>query len=263
MRGTSLDWVDVRIAFAHVFDQEAPEQDEALFAAAGLRPGERVLDVGCGTGHSTRRAARAVAPGEVLGVDLSEPLLELARATSDEEKLGNVAYERADATVYPFPLDHYDVLLSRFGVMFFADPPATFAHLAGALRPGGRLAALVWQPRALNPWEHEFRAALGGDGPGDDSPFALGDPDVLRDALGAFADVGLRDIDAPVRFGADVDEAHQVILGLRTSIDALAGQDEPARVAARARLREVLADHERPDGVWFESRTWVVTARRP
>lgn len=118
----------------------------ALFDAAAITAGERVLDVGCGAGATTRIAGRLAAHGHAVGVDISAPLLDLARATTTVEGVTNVAYEFADAQTHPFPPAGYDVLISRGGVMFFADHVAAFRNLARSLRPGGRLAFVCPQP---------------------------------------------------------------------------------------------------------------------
>lgn len=114
--------------------------NQPLFAAARIGATDRVLDIGCGAGETTRLAARAAARGSVLGVDISEPMLRRARELSAAEGLRNVAYERGDAQIFPFEARGFDVALSRNGVMFFADPVAAFANIRRALRPGGRLA---------------------------------------------------------------------------------------------------------------------------
>lgn len=114
--------------------------NDPLFAAARIGAADRVLDIGCGTGETTRLAAKKAAEGSVLGVDISEPMLRRARELSSAEGLRNVAYERCDAQIFAFEAHAFDVALSRNGVMFFADPVAAFANIRRALRPGGRLA---------------------------------------------------------------------------------------------------------------------------
>ncbi len=135
------------------YDAELRDHHKHLRAAYGISPGDAVMDVGCGTGLTTREAARAAAPGRVVGVDVSERMLERARQVTAAERLDNVRYELGDAQVHRFEPAGFDVAISRFGTMFFSDPAAAFANIAGALRPGARLVLLVWQ-------RHDTRAAL-------------------------------------------------------------------------------------------------------
>ncbi|GAA4337428.1 SAM-dependent methyltransferase [Actinomadura luteofluorescens] len=115
--------------------------NEPLFAAARIESGHRVLDVGCGAGKTTRIAAlRAGHTGHAVGIDLSGPMLERARGTAEEEGITNVTFGRGDAQVHAFPRAHFDVAVSRGGVMYFADPVAAFSNVREALKPGGRLA---------------------------------------------------------------------------------------------------------------------------
>jgi ubiquinone/menaquinone biosynthesis C-methylase UbiE len=124
--------------------QMAPVSAE-LFAAADLQPGEAVLDIGCGTGTTTTQAARVVgASGHVTGSDISPVMIDTARESSDVQ---GITWLVADAETYDFGEASQDVVISRFGIMFFPDPVAAFANLAGATRPGGRLVAAVWQTR--------------------------------------------------------------------------------------------------------------------
>ena len=144
------------------YDFELRAFRERLRAATGIAPGDHVLDIGCGAGQSTRDAARAAAPGHVLGVDVSAPMLERARRLTIAEQLDNVTYEYGDAQVHPFAPGHYDVAISRFGTMFFADPRAAFSNIARALRASGRLVLLVWQSPRRNEWAMAIDAALNG-----------------------------------------------------------------------------------------------------
>lgn len=147
-----------------------------LLTLACIEPGMDVLDVGCGSGAVTRRAAeRAGVDGSVTGVDISEVLLNKARATAAAAGSATVKYLNADAQTYDFAPGSFDCVVSRMGVMFFADPMAAFANILGAVRPGGRLTAIVWRRGEANPW---FRipteAAIRNHGPIDADPDAPG-----------------------------------------------------------------------------------------
>ena len=142
------------------YDAELRAHNERLRAAAGVAPGDHVLDIGCGTGQSTRDAARAATAGRALGVDVSAPMLEQARRLTIAEQLHNVTYEHGDAQVHPFAPGHHDLAISRFGTMFFSDPVAAFSNIARALRVGGRLVLLVWQSRESNEWARAIGTAL-------------------------------------------------------------------------------------------------------
>jgi SAM-dependent methyltransferase len=244
------------------FDSELRAHNERLRAATGIRAGERVLDIGCGAGQTTREAARAAAPGEVLAVDVSAGALERARELTAAEGLRNVTYEEGDAQTYPFEPDHFDVAISRCGVMFFADPAAAFANIARALRPGGRLVALVWQRWRDNEWVVAVDEAVGSSLDGD--AFSLGDPDsttrIFQSA--GFGDVHFEEVDEPVFYGADVDEALEWVSGFQDVSRVLQALDRAGRDNAIERLRATFAAHRTPDGVTFGSRAWLVTARR-
>ncbi len=250
------------------YDDELREHNERLRAAAGIRPGDRVLDIGCGAGQTTRDAARAAAPGEVLGIDVSEPMLERARELTAAERLDNVTYERGDAQVHRFASEQFDLAISRFGVMFFADPVAAFANIARALRPEARLVALVWQRREDNAWEMAIDDALRlpGQPPalGADA-FSLGDPATTEGMLerAGFHDIRLGDVDEPVFYGSDTAAALEWVGGFQDVRSTLARLDAGARDRALERLRETLAaHHSAARGVVFRSRAWLITARR-
>jgi len=241
-----------------------------LFAAAGLGSAERVLDIGCGCGSTTRQAARAAADGHALGVDLSTAMLERARQRAVEEGVQNVAFERADAQVHPFDTAHHDVLLSRFGAMFFGDPVAAFTNLARATAPGGRAALLVWQELACNEWLTAPRAALavGRTLPeppvGAPGPFGLADRDQTRALLeqAGFRRVEFDDVDAPFVFGTDPDDAWAFVRTIPPVLGLLEGLDAADTARALDALRATIDDHATPDGVVFGSRAWLVRAVR-
>jgi ubiquinone/menaquinone biosynthesis C-methylase UbiE len=143
-RMASVDRVD--------YDAELQRHNEVLRRGWGIRPQDRVLDVGCGAGQTTRDAARLAKSGSALGVDISTSMIERARELAKAEGLRNVAFVQGDASVHKFPPDEFDIVISRFGTMFFADPVAAFANLARSLRHSGRLMMMVWQDAERNEW---------------------------------------------------------------------------------------------------------------
>src|ERR671939_225076 len=134
------------------YDAELRAHHEHLRAAYGISRGDEVVDIGCGTGLTTREAARAAAPGRVVGVDVSERMLERARQLTAAERLDNVTYQLGDAQVHRFDPAGFDVAISRFGTMFFSDPAAAFSNVAVAHRPEARLVLFLWQRSEDNEW---------------------------------------------------------------------------------------------------------------
>lgn len=257
-----------RVALSALFDAEIRRHDAHFRDAAAIGRSEHVLDVGCGAGESTRAAARAAADGQVLGIDVSAPLVAHARQLAADEGLTNVDHIAGDAQHHHFPPGRFDVCISRFGSMFFADAVAAFGNLAGAVRPDGRVVLLVWHARERNEWATAVDGALvpgWSPVPGDDAdPFSLGAPAVVERVLGAagFVDVDLRDVHEPVYYGPDVETAHRFVMSLAEPRELLAALDPAERERATGRLLELLAAHHGADGVLFDSRAWVVTARR-
>lgn len=242
----------------------------AMLDAAALQPGERVLDVGCGTGATTREAAGQVAPdGSATGVDISPQLLATARQRT--AGVDNVGWLEADAQVHPFTPGSYHVVISRFAAMLFDDPAAAFANLHRALRPGGRLVFVCWQAPTDCEWIAVSMAAavplvgrppdLGE--PGAPGPFAFADGERLRGlvAAGGFGDVSLETITRPQRLGADVDEAASAVLALPETAAMLAGTPEGTRDAVASALREAFTPYAGPQGVVMDSSAWLVSAR--
>ncbi|HVE45688.1 MAG TPA: class I SAM-dependent methyltransferase [Acidimicrobiales bacterium] len=236
-----------------------------------IKSGDSVLDIGCGTGQSTRQAARLAAPGQVLGVDLSSRMLEYARRRSEEEGLTNVRFEQTDAQVHPFEEAAFDVAISSFGGMFFADPFAAFANIGRALKPGGRLAMLAWQEMANNEWLNVVRAALAAGRtlpqppPSAPGPFGLADPAHVRRVLdeAGFDQINLQAVEEPLKFGTDGDDAFAffatqgIVEGLTQDLD-----DQPKAIALE-QLHQALVAHQSDEGVLLGSSAWLITARRP
>src|SRR3954452_3431811 len=194
------------------YDAELRAHHERFRAAWAIDAGDDVVDVGCGTGLTTREAARVAAAGQVLGVDVSERMLERAREVTAAERLGNVRYELGDAQVHRFAPAGFDVAISRFGTMFFSDPAAAFANIAAALRPGAGLVLLVWQRFEDNEWARAIDAALGDAAqppPRGADPFSLGDADATARILDGAGFEGIRfeDVHEPVLYGHDRDAA--------------------------------------------------------
>jgi SAM-dependent methyltransferase len=235
-----------------------------------VEPTDHVLDIGCGCGQSTRDAARMAHEGSALGVDLSSAMLAVARRRATAEGVSNVDFRRADAQVHEFDPATFDVVISRFGVMFFEDRTAAFANIAAALRPGGRLALLVWQDIRKNEWIMTARETLaaGRDLPmppaGAPGPMAMADPDDVRSLLSGagFGSIGFTSIEEPVWFGADAEAAYEFV-GEIGIVKGLSDDLEPdARAAAHERLRAALRAHETPEGVRFDSGVWLISATR-
>ncbi|MDG9700716.1 class I SAM-dependent methyltransferase [Streptomyces sp. DH37] len=256
-------------AHADRFDRAVRGYEAPLLDAAAIGPGDRVLDIGCGTGESARDAARLAVGGSVLGVDLSGQMLRVAWGRALGEGLGNIAFERADAQTHPFPDARFDIAVSRNGAVFFADPVAAFRNIARALRPGGRLVLLVWQPPSRNEWFLAFTAALAAGRvlpeppPGAPGPFSLADPERARACLMAagFGVPRVEGLSAPMCFGSDPEDAYRFVSGMFDRMLGDLGAGERNR--ALARLRASLAAHGTPDGVLYDSAAWLVTALRP
>src|SRR5690348_4849683 len=242
-----------------------------LIDRAAVQAGERVIDVGCGCGSTSIALAGQVAPtGFVLGIDISAPMLARARQLKPEGL--PVGFELADATVYPFEPASFDVLVSRFGVMFFAEPAVSFANLRRALRPQGRVAFACWrEPRdnswAMTPLQAVYRHVpkLPPMGPDDPGPFAFAAEErvqrILREAGYQAIAMERCDLMLDVAQGGGLDAAVRSVLEIGPASRALDGHPPDVREAAMNSIREALAPFVQGGSVALPGSVWIVTAR--
>jgi SAM-dependent methyltransferase len=235
-----------------------------------LTPTDRVLDLGCGTGVKTRSLAESVPLRSIVGIDLSPMMIAHAQESATRAGLTNVEFVAGDAQVFSFGEDVFDIALSSFGSMFYADPVSAFTNVRRGLRTGGRLALLSWRPLADNEWLLAFRnaLALGRDLPAPPlrapGPFGLADPDHVRRVLSdaGYINIALDPLDADLDFGADLDSAYAYVSHMGVTRGLTAGLDDASRSRALESLRETLKAHETPDGVRMPGAAWRITAER-
>ncbi len=236
-------------------------------------PNASVLDIGCGCGATTLMLAARLPEGRVTGVDVSAPMLTVARGRG--AGIGNLAWLCADAATHPFPAGGWDLAFSRFGVMFFGDPVAGFANLRRALRPGGRLLFACWRKLAENPWMGVPLAAalphlppLPETGPEEPGPFAFADPERVRRIL---TDAGWRaptitpgDVMLDLAGGQGLEAAVESATRMGAAARALRDQPETVREAAREAIHAALARHATADGrVALAGAVWLVASEAP
>jgi SAM-dependent methyltransferase len=246
----------------------------AALKVAAPQPGERVIDIGCGCGDTSLEIARTVGTtGAVLGIDVSQPMLEVARALGTQAQLANLAFRDGDASEADLPANT-DLLFSRFGVMFFGQPTAAFSHLRGSLRVGGRFVFVCWRAPRDNAWAmtplSAARAALGiTPAPADPNapgPFAFADAERLRAILSdaGFADVDVQRHDASLSLGAtprSAAEAAARIGPVSRLLREVGVEHLPIVVDAVERTLAPLAE---PDGhVRLNASSWIVSASNP
>ena len=250
------------------YDRLVEPYQGLLVAAAAPVPGLLVLDVGCGTGRLGRDLAPMVAPGTVVGIDLSESMLAVARQLAAEAGLANLELTAGDAARHRFAPGRFDLVVSRFGLMFFDEPAAAFAPLARCLRPGGRLVALAWRSLADNEWLARITAACGpagvpvGPPSGRPGAFGLAEPELTRAWLAeaGFTSIGMLACDAPLDLGPDVDDAFAFVSSLPPVRSLLESNPVAARAEKERLLRALLEGARRPSGVRLGSGAWLITA---
>ena len=250
---------------------------EAAMAAHPPAPGDRVLDIGCGFGDTTRRLAELAGAGSsALGLDISAPFVAAAREEAEATGAANVEFRVADVQTAALG-GPFDYAFSRMGIMFFANPVAALRNVRAALAPGGRLVAVVWRRKLDNPWVH--RAELVVDkylehpdeteeptcGPG---PFSMADADTVSEQLtiAGFEQVALQRCDLPLKLGDDLDAAVEFNMALGPAGEVIRLWEDRAdeiRPTIAAEIRAALTDFAREDGVWGPASTWLISARAP
>ena len=252
----------------------APFAAEAI-AAAQVRPGERVLDIGCGCGGSSFMLLDKVGDaGRVMGVDISEPMLQVAEQTAGQlpDNLRTaIGFERADAAVHPFETESVDLVFSRFGVMFFDDPPAAFANIRKALKPGGRLVFVCWAPVPGNQWITLPMAAalqyvpppepMPAHAPG---PFGLADQDYVRQVLGSagYSDISIDAYQPTMRFGHDIAPESIADFFIEAGPVSRLISESPEALTASVRdaIREAIMPFYADGTVNLGASCWIVSA---
>ena len=239
-----------------------------LLERAAAQDGERVLDVGCGCGDTSLQVGQTGAA--VWGIDLSGPMLARARERAKELELDNVVFSQTDASTQVLTPDH-DLIVSRFGVMFFADPTAAFINLRSGLSPEGRLCFLCWQPPRANPWMSISGAAIQPfltppetpPDPRAPGPFAFADKDYVAQTLSdaGFVAIDIRSVTADVHVGDDLDDALESQSRIGPMARALAELDGEEREQAIAAARDALSAHVTKDGLDLGAACWLVYAR--
>lgn len=245
---------------------------QILIDSAAASPGERIIDVGCGCGSTSIALAQAVAPsGFVLGIDISAPML--ARARQLAPKTLPVDFVLADATVHPFDPASFDLLVSRFGVMFFAEPALSFANLRRALKPAGRLAFACWReprenPMLMTPLQAAYKHVpkLPQPGPEDPGPFSFASEERVRRILreAGFVDVAIvpRNLSLDIAIGRGLEAAVQGAIEIGPASRALHDHPGDVRAAAKESIREALKPFVRGETVPLPAAIWIVTARK-
>lgn len=254
--------------FQEPLDRQIEPLGLAAIDALQPVPGEHIIDIGCGCGQSTLALAARVAPtGSVLGIDLSQPMLEVARQRPRPAANLRVEFRQLDAQTGAIGRGIFDAAFSRFGVMFFSDPVAAFSNIRASLKPGGRLVFVCWRPLGENPWmQAPLQAALpfippvAPPDPTAPGPFAFADPSRVRSILteAGFASVTTDPLDARIG-GGDVEQSLKLALRIGPLGAALREYPELSGKVASA-VRDVLSRYLTPNGVLMPAAVWIVRA---
>jgi SAM-dependent methyltransferase len=256
---------------ADLMDRMLQPLTQPAFDLLDLKPGERVLDIGCGAGATTLAAASYIGDGQAVGVDISKPLLELARERASARG-ANAHFVEADVSAAPLRDAPFDAAFSRFGVMFFEDTAAAFAKIRVALNPDGRIVFICWRTFAENGWSHAplaalqpiLKAPITPADPNAPGPFQLQDSEKIRTMLAAsgWRDIAISPWDGDVLVGGGGDASTAAAFLLRIGPCARAITDQQLDAAqAQQLLADFLRKHETSAGVALPAACWIVSAR--
>jgi SAM-dependent methyltransferase len=251
-------------------DRDHAEITQAALVLAAVKPGEHVLDIGCGSGTTTLMLAeRAGTTGSATGMDISAPMLEVARRRAQELDC-RADFIEADAADYPFPSKRFDLAFSQFGIMFFADPVAAFGNVHKAMKPNGRIVFVCWRHPFENPWSHipetaarPFLPAAPPSDPNAPGRYSFANPDRVKSVLlqAGFHAAEMTKFDARIYLGNTPDEAASSSIDGGPLMRTLADVDDATRANVRIAVTERLAREMGPGGIYLTAGTWLVTAR--
>jgi ubiquinone/menaquinone biosynthesis C-methylase UbiE len=265
------------VRFRPFISQGLSEHAEVALAAHPPRPGDRLLDIGCGYGDTTRRLAELVGPeGRVVGVDVSEPFLELGREEAAAQGLDNIDYRFGDVQIADLG-GPYDYVFSRMGVMFFANPVQALRNVREAMRPGARFCVVVWRRKLDNGWtweaekvvdkylDHPEESDEPTCGPG---PFSMADADTVSEQLriAGFESIELLRSDVPMRMGDTLQQAVDLSMGIGPAAEVLrlwGDRAEEIHPTVSAEIAAVLKPFDTGDGVIAPASTWIISATAP
>jgi SAM-dependent methyltransferase len=263
------------VAFRHIVTTGLGAHGEEALRLYPPRPGDRVLDIGCGFGDTTQRIAGLVGPdGEAVGVDAAERFIESAIAEAGEAGVANARFMAADVQIAPLG-EGFDMAFSRMGTMFFANPVVALRNVRAALKPDGRLVMVVWRRRIDNDWLYRAQQIVEAIvqrpeeyddptcGPG---PFSMADADTVSDIVkhAGYSDIALHRCDIPILIGRDLDEAIALVMAMGPAgeiMRLLGDRAKPLEVPVREALRDGFAEFDGPNGVVASASTWVVSAK--
>lgn len=268
---SGLKWVKHQATL----DRQIGPHGEAMLKDANPQEGEVVLDIGCGCGAVTLDVAGRIGDsGRATGVDISAPMLAHARSRAAEGDIKNANFIQADAQVHDLPRGSFDLAVSRFGVMFFADPVAAFANIRRGLKPSGRLAFVCWRPPTENPWmmlpvmeASRFVEMPPRPDPDEPGPFSLADKAKVERILceAGFEGIGVMSLEIPMALGdlSDPDSPLDLIFEIGPLSRMLADASDDVRAKVRDAVEALFAKHSTDTGVAMDSAAWIVTARNP
>ena len=238
-----------------------------------LKSDSKIIDIGCGCGATTLEIAKKITQGEILGVDISEPMLDKATETAKEMSLSNISFEVKDVQVDVMPLNYFDIAFSRFGVMFFEDPFEAFKNIHSSLKEDGLLSFVCWQNASLNPWQSlsiqvikEF-LDLPAPAPKSPGPFAFEDKTYLEEILRESGFKGLEILDNQediVMFsGKSIREACEDYLTINPVVTEMLKNSKPELTEEILEALVIkFSNFHQNDGLLFPSATWIVTAKK-